>query len=324
MIKYTPIIQKLSSDLFAQKQIDVSVLRLDLIDPVISGNKWFKLKRNLQEAKNSGLTTILTFGGAFSNHIHATAAACQRLGFKSIGVIRGEQESSDNITLREAAQMGMKLHFVSRDEYKRKESEEFIKELKSLYGDFYLIPEGGNNYLGALGASEILENINDFDFVFCSVGTATTFSGLAKNISNQQYLIGVSPLKGEGSLLEEAQERIHELRNDDFKIYASVDLMNDEVVCKSGILNKYHFGGFAKHTPELLEFKLKFEEEFNIPLDYIYESKLMYAVMDLIQNNKLPKHTKVVIVHGGGLQGNRGYEDRYVLNAKRNVNDPQG
>lgn len=284
------------SDLVSEKGIEVSVLRLDLIHPQISGNKWFKLKYNLEEAKKQGLDTILTFGGAFSNHIHATAVACKQFGFKSIGVIRGEKESETNSTLSEAKKYGMQLHFVSREDYKRKNEEDFILELKNKLGNFYLIPEGGDNALGEKGCKEILPEENDFDFIFCACGTGTTFKGIKNSLKSGQQLMGISVLKGE----------------------PFGNLANSE------ILTDYHFGGYAKHAQELLTFKNKFEKENNIPLDYVYTAKLFFAVNDLISKNKIPVNSKILIIHSGGLQGNKGYEERYRLMPNRNVNDAQG
>lgn len=296
MLKYTPIIQKIKSDLFSEKGIEVSVLRLDLIHPQISGNKWFKLKYNLEEARKQGADTILTFGGAFSNHIHATAVACNQFGFKSIGVIRGEKESESNSTLSEARKYGMELYFFSREDYKRKSEEEFISELKNKFGNIYLIPEGGDNLLGEKGCEEILPKENDFDFIFCACGTGTTFSGIKKSLRSNQILTGISVLKGEPS-----------------------GRLTD-----SDILIGYHFGGYAKHTQQLLDFKNKFESENEISLDYVYTSKLFFAVQDLISKNKIAANSKVLVIHSGGLQGNAGYEERYRLMPIRKVNDIQG
>ena len=325
MLEYDPIIHKINSDLFSEKGIDVSVLRLDLIDPIISGNKWFKLKYNLEEAKKQGCDTILTFGGAFSNHIHATAAACKKFGFKCIGVISGEEEYKRNSTLSEAAAMGMQLHFVSRNDYRRKNDESFLLELKNKFGHIFIVPEGGNNYLGSLGCTEILKDIDEYDYAFCSVGTSATFCGLAISSVKGKIIIGISVLKGEGNLIKDAQLRVNELRKgDDLKMYCTDEILNDDVIKKSGIISGYHFGGFARHSPELLVFKNQFENETEIQLDYVYESKLFYAVNDLIRKNKIPEHSKVMMVHGGGLQGNKGYEDRYALNPRRKVNEAQG
>ena len=273
--------------------MDVSVLRLDLIHPEISGNKWFKLKYNLEEAKRLGHDTILTYGGAFSNHIHATAVACKQTGFKSIGIIRGEKSSLTNHTLSDAAANGMKLFFVSREDYNQKNNPEYIKSLTEKFGKFYLVPEGGDNELGMKGCEEILPPENDFEMIMCACGTGTTFRGISNSLKPFQKIIGISVLKGTGELNSLA-----------------------------GVNPDYHFGGYAKHTNELLEFKKNFETQNHIPLDYVYTSKLFYAANDLINSGKLGG--KILIVHSGGLQGNRGYEDRYALNPKRKVNEPQG
>lgn len=294
MLQYTPIIQKLSSELFSEKKVDVSVLRLDLIHPEISGNKWFKLKYNLEEAKRLGKDTILTFGGAFSNHIHATAVACKQAGFKSIGIIRGEKSSSTNYTLQDAADNGMQLEFVSREQYNRKNDSSFIQEMQNKFGDFYLVPEGGNNELGSKGCEEILPPDNDFDCILCACGTGTTFRGISNSLKPLQNIIGISVLKGSGDL----------------------NLTNN-------INSDYHFGGYAKHTNELLEFKENFEAQTQIPLDYVYTAKLFFAANDLIKSNKIAGK-KILLIHSGGLQGNRGYEDRYALKPKRKVNEPHG
>lgn len=295
MLVYTPITQKINSSLFSEKGIEVSVLRLDLIHPQISGNKWFKLKYNLEEARKQGIDTFLTFGGAFSNHIHATAVACQQFAFKSIGIIRGEKESESNSTLSEAKKYGMELYFVSREDYKRKSEEDFISELKNKFGNFYLIPEGGDNLLGEKGCEEILPKENDFDIVICACGTGTTFKGIQKSLKPSQKLIGISVLKGEGPL-------------------------NSNL----NIIDDYHCGGYAKHTEELLNFKNKFESENKMPLDYVYTAKLFFALQDLISKNKIAANSKVLVIHSGGLQGNAGYEERYRLMPIRNVNDIQG
>jgi len=294
VLNYNPIIQKLNSDLFSEKKVDVSVLRLDLIHPQISGNKWFKLKYNLEEAKRLGHDTILTFGGAFSNHIHATAVACKQAGMKCIGVIRGEPSSRGNYTLSDAAANGMQLFFVSREDYNKKQDAGFIKSLSERFGKFYLVPEGGDNALGAKGCEEILPEENDFDLILCACGTGTTFKGINNSLKENQRIIGISVLKGDGNL----------------------NALNN-------VNTNYHFGGYAKHTQELLEFKNKFEEETQIPVDYVYTAKLFYAAYDLIKTNQISGN-KILIIHSGGLQGNRGYEDRYALNPKRNVNEAQG
>jgi 1-aminocyclopropane-1-carboxylate deaminase len=296
------------------QEFSADVLRLDLIHPQISGNKWFKLKHNLDEAKAQGLDTILTFGGAFSNHIYAAAFACKLSGLKSIGIIRGEETPGLNPTLTEAQKNGMQLHFISRISYKNKTENTFIENLKNKFGNFYLIPEGGNNILGALGCSEIIDEKNDSDYIFCACGTATTFAGLAKHLKPQQKLIGISVLKGEQTIIAETQELINKLRGgNDFTIAGNDVLLNAAEISASGIINAYTFGGYAKHANELLLFKDNFENEYKIILDHVYTSKLFYGVFDLIKKRKLKPGSKILVIHSGGLQGNAGFEKRYEL-----------
>jgi 1-aminocyclopropane-1-carboxylate deaminase/D-cysteine desulfhydrase-like pyridoxal-dependent ACC family enzyme len=264
----------------------LGVLRLDQIHPEISGNKWFKLKHNLGQAKAENKKTILTFGGAYSNHIAATAVACKLAGFKSIGMIRGEESSASNATLTLAKENGMELVFVNREQYKRKNEQAYLQALQAEYTDAYIIPEGGNNALGQKGCEEILSySTLDYDLIFCTYGTGTTFKGIAKSLASHQKLTAINVLKYE----------------------AMCNLLN------ANINNDYHFGGYAKHNHELLEFKTWFETVYHIPLDYVYTAKLMYAVFDLMKQHKLSRNKKTLIVHSGGLQGNIGYEERYKI-----------
>ena len=265
---------------------ELGILRLDEINVEISGNKWFKLKYNLEQAIIENKQAILTFGGAYSNHIAATAAACQLAGFKSIGIIRGEESSASNTTLALAKENGMQIVFVSRELYKQKNEPSYLQALQTEYPDAYIIPEGGDNALGQKGCEEILSSsTTDYDLIFCAYGTGTTFKGIAKSLLPHQKLMAINVLKYE----------------------ATSDSLN------ASINNDYHFGGYAKHTNALLEFKTWFETTYHIPLDYVYTTKLMYAVFDLMKQHKLSKDKKTLIVHSGGLQGNKGYEERYEL-----------
>lgn len=292
MIKYTPIINKIEYNGYR-----IGVLRLDLIHPEISGNKWFKLKYNLQQAKKVNKNTIITFGGAFSNHIAATAVACKVEGFKSIGIIRGEESSVTNPTLLLAQQNGMELLFVNRVEYTQKNDTGYLQRLRYMYPDAYIIPEGGDNALGQKGCEEILtKETSNFTTIFCAHGTGTTYKGISKSLLPNQKLTGINVLK--------------------------FDAVTNEP--QITILNNYHFGGYAKHTQELLDFKSWFEEIYSIQLDYVYTSKLFFAAFDLMRQNTLDKNQEILIIHCGGLQGNEGYEKRYNLNPKRQVNDAQG
>lgn len=292
MLTYKPIIHPIS-----YKGYRIGVLRLDLIHSEISGNKWFKLKYNLEQARKENKDTIITFGGAFSNHIAATAAACKLAGLNSIGIIRGEETSANNPTLSFAKQNGMELLFVSRDEYSQKTDSGYLQRLRYMYPDAFVVPEGGDNRLGQKGCEEILtEKMSEYSAIFCAYGTGTTFKGLSKSLRPSQHLFGVNVLKYEAESGEP----------------------------QSTLLNDYHFGGYAKHTNELLDFKTWFEKEYQIPLDYVYTTKLFYAAFDLMNQDKLDKQKLILIIHSGGLQGNTGYEERYILNPNRQVKDAQG
>lgn len=257
--------------------------------PLISGNKFRKLKYNLLNARELNKDLLLTFGGAYSNHIAAVAAAGNELGFKTIGVIRGEELAnniSDNPTLSFAQGQGMKLHFVSRDVYKHKTSEIFIDELRSKFGDFYLIPEGGTNNFAIKGCEEILTEVDkSFDFICCPVGTGGTISGLINASIPNQKILGFPALKGD-FLREEISK---------FATKSNWELIQD-----------YHFGGYAKINTELISFINEFKNSYNIPLDPVYTGKMMFGIFDLVKQNYFQVGSKILVIHTGGLQGIEG------------------
>ena len=252
----------------------------------ISGNKYRKLKYNLQFARRRGDSTLLTFGGAFSNHIAALAAAGNEFNFKTIGVIRGEEleeKVDDNPTLSFARSMGMRFKFVSRSAYRQKATEAFIEELKSVFGDFCLIPEGGTNDLAVKGCEEILtEEDRVFDYICCPVGTGGTISGLIKSSFPHQKILGFPALK-------------EEFLDKEISNYVEKD--NWELV------RDYHFGGYAKINSDLVEFINKFKACYQIPLDPVYTGKMIYGITDMIAKGKLPEKAKILAIHTGGLQG---------------------
>lgn len=258
--------------------------------PIISGNKFRKLKYNLEEAKRKNKKTLLTFGGAFSNHILAVAGAGAEFGFNTIGVIRGEElenNINDNPTLSQAKDFGMQFHFISRDLYREKETQSFILQLQEKFGDFYLLPEGGTNFLAIKGCEEILtvEDKTFFTHVVCSTGTGGTFSGLVNSSTENQQLIGFSSLKG---------------------AFLS-DVIRNFVTKSNWIINDdYHFGGYGKVNCELIQFINAFYKQTKIPLDPIYTGKMVYGVMDLIEKDFFPPNAKILMIHSGGLQGVKG------------------
>ncbi|MFT3751018.1 MAG: pyridoxal-phosphate dependent enzyme [Agriterribacter sp.] len=272
-----------------EEEIAISVLRLDKIHPVISGNKWFKLKYYLQDAKSKSYNSILTFGGAFSNHIAATALAASVQKFQSIGIIRGEEPEVWSHTLLEAKANGMQLYFVSREKYnvlKRTRDNDLLKQ----FGSNYIIPEGGYGALGVKGAADILRGVDtsDFTHIVCAVGTGTTIAGLIKAALPRQQIIGISAMKNNTGLLAEISELLH------------ADLLPANFTLN----HNYHFGGYAKHTPELLCWMNDFFSASRIPLDFVYTAKAMYGISDMIANDHFPPGSKILMVHTGGLQGN--------------------
>jgi len=277
--------QEIKFDLFGEN-IKVYVKREDLLDPFVSGNKWRKLKYNLIQAKKENHTSVLTFGGAFSNHILATSFACKTLGFHSVGVIRGEELSekiNENPTLSIAQKNGMKLHFVSRDKYRKKHKKEFTEKLQKQFGTFYLIPEGGTNHLAVRGCEEILtDQDNFFDYICCAVGTGATISGIINASRSHQNVLGFSVLKGD--FLDNEIRKF--AKNDRWKLF-----------------NEYHFGGYAKINSDLILFINEFKKQTNILLDPIYTGKMCFGIADLIGKEYFKKGSKILIVHTGGQQG---------------------
>lgn len=269
------------------------VKREDQIDTEISGNKWRKLKYNLVEARSQGYEHILTFGGAYSNHIAATAAACQRFGFQSIGLIRGDElNAQSNPTLRKAAADGMQLEFTSRSQYQRRNDPEWLAELSAKYRA-YLIPEGGSNSLALKGVGELVDEISqDFDYIICPVGTGGTLAGINSRLKSHQTALGISTLQGEKYL----EEMIANLTGDS----ATWQLFHD-----------YHFGGYAKFNSHLIEFINEFYRTTDIPLDPIYTGKMMYAIIDLIKKDTFKSGTKIICLHTGGLQGIDGFNQQH-------------
>lgn len=279
--------QPILSDAF--NGIKLSIKRDDLIHPEISGNKYRKLKYNLSEAKKKGFKSLLTFGGAFSNHIAAVAAAGREHGFKTIGVIRGEEVIDlvkENPTLKFAKSQGMIFKFVSRHDYRLKSSHDFIDVLHKELGDFYLIPEGGTNELAVKGCEEILtERDTRFDYICCAVGTGGTISGLINSSNPNQQILGFPALKG--------------------------NFLKDEIAkfakkTNWQLIDNYHFGGFAKINDDLVSFINKFKAETGIALDPIYTGKMMYGIYDLLEKGFFPKESKILAIHTGGLQGIEG------------------
>jgi 1-aminocyclopropane-1-carboxylate deaminase len=281
----TNLIRIQSLYLGKDQKVEIDVLRLDLIHPVISGNKWYKLRYYLQDAIDTGFTEIASFGGAYSNHIVATACACKEHKIKSIGFIRGDETIPLSHTLQTALNYGMQLQFINRTDYQNKSS--IIENY--WHSSRYWIPEGGYGLLGAKGATSILEGVTlqNYSHILAAVGSGTMVAGLLNGSLAYQKVIGISSQKNNFSLEKEilqltAPENHHRL------------IMN----------HNYHFGGFAKHPSELLRFMVSFWNEESIPTDIVYTSKLFFAISDLLQKHYFNRGDKLLVIHSGGLQGN--------------------
>jgi 1-aminocyclopropane-1-carboxylate deaminase len=298
------LIEKIESNPLKNNKVDVFVKRDDKLKESVSGNKWHKLRYNISNAKKRGNDTLLTFGGAFSNHIAATAKAAKLNRMKSIGIIRGEQTQPLNNTLNQAIANNMQLIYVSRSEYKIKDSWDYKEYLRERFGAFYLIPEGGSNYYAVNGCMEILSS-NDaiYDYVCCPLGTGATAAGIALSLKENQKLIGFPALKGGEFLEDEMRKYIIMITNDE-------ELTND-VMQKVTLIHDYHFGGYAKIKNELVVFLQEFYKNHEIKFDLIYNGKMAYGVFDLIEKNFFPKNAKILLIHTGGLQGIRGFEERF-------------
>lgn len=277
--------------------IQLFIRREDLIHPFVSGNKFRKLKYNLEQAKLEGQTTLLTFGGAYSNHITATAYAGKENGFETIGVIRGDELATSietNPTLVFAQQCGMQFYFVSREEYRKKDTTEFLQKLKQLFGSFYLVPEGGTNNLAVKGCEEILTNDDrTYDYICTSVGTGGTISGIINSAFPYQKVLGFPSLKG--SFLQKDIRKF--AANQNWKL-----------------IEDYHFGGYAKVTDDFIHFLNAFYQETKISLDPVYTGKMVFGVIDLIKKNYFPDYSKILLIHTGGIQGIQGMNE--VLKSK--------
>lgn len=284
---------------FSISNYNLVIKREDELHPHISGNKYRKLKYNLINAKKLGYKTLLTFGGAYSNHIAAVAAAGKEYGFKTIGVIRGEELINNydtNPTLLFAKECGMEFYFISREDYRKKNELEFIDALKLKYSNFYLLPEGGTNSLAVKGCNEILNDTDkEFDYVCSAVGTGGTIAGIIDSSYTNQSILGFSALKGT-------------FQTSEIEKYTSQTNYR--------IVDDYCFGGYAKVSLELIEFINDFKEKTSIPLDPIYTGKMVFGIFDLMRKGYFKKGSIILAIHTGGLQGIEGMN---VLLKKKNL-----
>ncbi|KXX68102.1 1-aminocyclopropane-1-carboxylate deaminase/D-cysteine desulfhydrase [Flammeovirga sp. SJP92] len=291
-IENTPL-QELTDSIFSENGVRFFVKRDDLTHPEVSGNKWRKLKYNLLQAKKEGYQKILTFGGAYSNHIHAFAAAGKLYELDTIGVIRGEEHLPLNPTLDFATRQGMELSYLDRTSFRNYKDQ--IPKLKEKFGAFYMAPMGGSNTLALKGVGELGDELNEVleegDYVCSACGTGGTLAGLIASLRSDVNVIGFPALKGGSFLYDDINDFLKGLDSSSFP--------------KWTLNTDYHFGGYAKKKPELMDFIMQFHQKYNIELERIYTGKMIYGVFDLLRKGYFRKGQKIIVLHSGGLQINR-------------------
>jgi len=298
-------LQRIPIKEFNEKNVELYIKRDDLIHSEVSGNKWRKLKLNIEQARFKGKNKIITFGGAYSNHIAATAKAAEIYGFESIGIIRGEDADFNNRTLSFARSCGMKLITVSRSEYRNSDTWDYKESLKEKFQNFYLIPQGGENFYGINGCIEIINEIEteiNPDVIYVSCGTATTISGMILGNKNHRKIMGVSALKGGHFLLENMRKNLMDVYSDEETVEYAMERVT--------LLTDYHFGGFARVNETLIDFMREFYQLTGIKLDPIYTAKTAYAMLKKVREKHNKKPEKWVLIHTGGLQGILGIEEK--------------
>ena len=282
--------------LLERKGLGLFIKRDDLIHPHLQGNKWRKLKYNIIDARQQDLDTLLTFGGAWSNHIHATAAAGHYCKFKTIGVIRGEHHQPLNPCLQDAHDWGMQLHYVDRKTYRKKTDPEFIRQLKALFGECYIIPEGGNNAPGIRGCSEIIGELEQaYDYICVDCGTGATLAGLIQAADASCHVMGFAVLKNADFIRRDVQQHLAKQSGAHSNNWS---LQLD-----------YHFGGYAKTSETLFEFIRKFQAQHHVQLEPVYSAKMFYGIFDLIERDFFKAGSRILAIHSGGLQGLRGFDE---------------
>ncbi|WOH35906.1 pyridoxal-phosphate dependent enzyme [Thalassotalea fonticola] len=298
----SPVNQIVHPD-FNKYGVEVFIKRDDLIHPIISGNKWRKLKYNLRSAQELGCQQILSFGGAFSNHIHALAFACKQQNLQAIGVIRGEEQYQHNFTLSWAKYWHMELRFIDRITYKKRNNADYIAQLQAEFPEAFIVPEGGSNQLALPGVGEVITELNEqseYDYLLTPVGSGGTIAGLIKTDNNQHKILGIAVLKQGDYLANE----VNALLGD------GADNYN-----KWQILNQFHRGGYGKYKPEDAERMLQFSQTTGIPLEPVYSGKMILALLDLLEQDYFKAGAKIMLLHTGGLQGLGGMAERGLISA---------
>jgi len=285
-------LQQLDEPLFTQYEVKVWVKRDDLLHPIISGNKWRKLKYCLNHALELNKDTLISMGGAYSNHLHALAYVGKLLNLKTRAFIRGERPKQLNPTLKDLLDWGMELNFVSRSDYRVLRAFKCFDALPDLKPNQYWLPEGGALEFALKGVGECVDEIKiEYDIICAPCGTGTTLAGIISAVPKEKQVLGFAALKGAGYLNDEIQQQ----------------LPSNKKLPQWQINLDYHFGGFAKTKPHLQRFMRTFEHKHNIPLETIYSGKMFYALYELIQQNTFKAGSKIIAIHTGGLQGKRGF-----------------
>ena len=294
----TPL-EKVNDPLLSERKISLFIKREDLNHPHMSGNKWHKLKYNLQNAINEDKGTLLTFGGAYSNHIYAVAAAGKIFNLRTIGIIRGEEHLPLNPTLSFAVENGMQIYYIDRKSYRKKESSEIINQLQEKFGDYYLLPEGGTNELAVKGCSEIISKIDiDFDYICCPCGTGGTLAGLISGLNGNKFALGFAVLKGASFLKDNVNSLLKNFNESSFlNWHVNLD---------------YHFGGYARTNSILLDFVNRFTSITKILVEPIYTGKMLFGIYDLAEKGCFEEGSQIIAVHTGGLQGLKGLTSRTI------------
>ncbi len=290
----TIALNKINDTVLNNRGIELFIKRDDTVHLQYGGNKFRKLKYNLEFARQKNYDTLITFGGAFSNHIAATAYAGKQFNFKTIGIIRGEELKNAELskTLQQAKANGMQLEFVSRSDYNRKFDADYLNELSAKFNNPYIIAEGGCNHLGMMGCSEILSEIDvEFDYVICPVGTGTTFLGIASALKPHQQALGIEVYKNNSSGIT-SLTYARNFPEDTSRLIAgkSIEIFN------------YSFNGFGKSTPELDAFCKSFSHKNDIPVEPVYTGKMFYGIYDLSAKGYFKNPSRIVAIHTGGLQ----------------------
>ena len=280
----SPLVE-LHDESLASREVRVFLKRDDLIHPELPGNKWRKLKYNLEAAAASGQHTLLTFGGAYSNHIRAVAAAGRLFGYSTIGVIRGEEHLPLNPALAYAREQGMRLVYLDRTTYRAKGSPEVLEDLRMRFGEFFLVPEGGSNAAAVRGAAELPAELTlPYDVICCACGTGGTLAGIAAGLPPGKRAIGFSVLKGGDFLADEVRRLQRE--------YGTV-------TTNWSIELDYHFGGYARRSRELDQFIVEFRLKHGIDLEWVYVAKMLYGLLDLVRLGRFEAGTSIVAVVTG-------------------------